>query len=122
MIAYKKPSPGTTVEVAEGNILPVDRFGTLEVNLDQLGNTTKLVRMDAVACVLELSRNLLSTLKAVSQWGKLLFYYIKRLFWGSGGRSRSVVTSAPGLFSATGKIRIPSKVARWEEVKWRLRQ
>ena len=36
MITYKKASPGTTVEVAKGTILPVDGFGTVEVDLDQL--------------------------------------------------------------------------------------
>ena len=34
MSTYKKASPGTTVEIADGNILPVDRFGRIEVDLD----------------------------------------------------------------------------------------
>ena len=51
MTAYKKVSPGTTVEVANENILPVDGFGTSKVDLDQSSNTTKLVRMGAVAYV-----------------------------------------------------------------------
>ena len=42
MTKYKKASPGTTVEVANGNILPVNGFGTIEVDQDQLGNTAKL--------------------------------------------------------------------------------
>ena len=67
MAAYKKASPGTTVEVVDGDILPVDGFGTSEVGLDRLGNTTKLVGMGAVAHVPGLPRNLLSTLKAVEQ-------------------------------------------------------
>ena len=34
MTAYKQASPGTTVEIADGNVLPVDGFGRLEVDLD----------------------------------------------------------------------------------------
>ena len=41
MSAYKKASPGTNVEIADGNMLPVDGFGRIEVDLDQLGHTTK---------------------------------------------------------------------------------
>ena len=37
MSAYKKASPGTNVEIADGNILPVDGFGRIEVDLDQPG-------------------------------------------------------------------------------------
>ena len=33
----------TTVEVADGTILPVDGFETVEVDLDQPGTTTKPV-------------------------------------------------------------------------------
>ena len=61
--AYKKASPGTTVEIADGNILQVDGFGRIEVDLGQPGHTTKMVKMDDVACVAGLSRNLLSTIK-----------------------------------------------------------
>ena len=75
MSAYKKASPGTNVEIADGNILPVDGFGRIEVDLDQPGHTTKMVKMDDVAYVPGLSRNLLSTIKAVEQWGKPLIYY-----------------------------------------------
>ena len=63
--AYKKASPGRTVEIIDGNILPVDGFGRIEVDQDQPGRTTKMVKMDDVAYVPELSRNLLSTIKAV---------------------------------------------------------
>ena len=70
--AYKKASPGTDVD---GSILPVDGFGRTEVDLDQPGKTTKMVKMDDVAYVPGLSRNLLSTVKAVEQWGKPLIYY-----------------------------------------------
>ena len=69
MSAYKKASPGTNVEIADGNTLPMDGFGRIEVDLDQPGHTTKMVKMDDVAYVPELSRNLLSTVKAVGQWG-----------------------------------------------------
>ena len=65
MSAYKKASPGTNVEIADGNILPVDGFGRIEMDLDQPSSTTKMVKMNDVAYVPRLSRNLLSTVK---QW------------------------------------------------------
>ena len=65
MSAYKKASPGATVEIADGNILQVDGFGRIEVDLDQPGHTTKKVKMNDVAYVPGLSRNLLSTIKQV---------------------------------------------------------
>ena len=68
MSAYKKALPGTNVEVADGNILLVDGFGRIEVDLDQPDHTTKMVKMDDVAYVPGLFRNLLSTIKAVEQW------------------------------------------------------
>ena len=34
MTAHKKASAGTTFEIADGTILPVDGFGTIEVDLD----------------------------------------------------------------------------------------
>ena len=67
MIAYKKVPAGTTVEVANETILPVEGFGTVEVDLDQPSITTKPVKMVSVAYVPGLSRNLLSTHKAVEQ-------------------------------------------------------
>ena len=63
MTAYKNTSSGTTVETANGTILPVDRFGTIEMGLDLPGTTTKPVKIVAVAYVPGLSRNLLSTCK-----------------------------------------------------------
>ena len=72
MTTCKKASPGTTVEVADGIILPVDGLGTIVVDLDQPGTTTKPVKIAAVAYVPGLSRNLLSARKAVQQWGELL--------------------------------------------------
>ena len=83
--AYKKAPPGTTVEVTDGTILPVDGFGTIEVDLDQPGTTTKPVKMVAVAYVPGLSWNLLSTRKAVEQWGEPLVYYITKAFGGIPG-------------------------------------
>ena len=65
MTAYKKTPAVTTAEVADGTILPVDGFGTVEVYLDQLGTTSKPVKMVYVAYVSRLSRNLLSTRKPV---------------------------------------------------------
>ena len=67
MSAYKKASLGTKIEIADGNILPVDGFGKIKVDLDQPGHSTKMVKMDDVAYVPGLSRNLLSTVKAVEQ-------------------------------------------------------
>ena len=66
MSAYKKASPGTNIEMADGNILPVGGFGRIDVDLDQPGHTTK-TKMDGVAHVPGLSRNLLSTIKAAEQ-------------------------------------------------------
>ena len=107
--AYKKASPGTDVEIANGNILPVDGFGRTEVDLDQPGNTTKMVKMDDVAYVPGLSRNLLSTVKAVEQWGKPLIYYRNKAVLGFPGEESLVFKFCPrqGLFSATGARRIP---------------
>ena len=113
--AYKKASPGTDVEIADGNILPVDGFGRTEVDLDQPGNTTKIVKMDDVAYVPGLSRNLLSTVKAVEQWGKPLIYYRNKAVLEFLGEESLVFKFCPrqGLFSATGARRIPrQEVAR----------
>ena len=108
MFAYKKASPGTNVEIADGNILPVDGFGRIEVNLDQPGHTTKMVKMDDVAYVPGLSRNLLSTIKAVEQWGKPLIYYRNKAVLGFPGEESLVFKFCPckGLFSATDARRI----------------
>ena len=108
MSAYKKASPGTTVEIADGNILPVNGFGRIEVDLDQPGHTTKMVKMDDVAYVPGLSRNLLSTAKAVEQRGKPLIYYRNEAVLG-GGEESLVFKFCPRkkLFSATGARRIP---------------
>ena len=96
MSAYKKASPGTNVEIADGSILPVDGFGRIEVDLDQPGHTTKTVKMDDIAYVPGLSRNLLSTVKAVEQWGKPLIYY----------RNKAVLRF-PGKVSLVFKIMPP---------------
>ena len=83
--AYKKAPAGTTVEVADGTTLPVDGFGTVEVDLDQPGTTTKPVKMVSVAYVPGFSRNLLSTRKAVEQWGKPLVSYKTKTVLGFPG-------------------------------------
>ena len=116
MSAYKKASPGMNVEIADGNILPVDGFGRTEVDLDQPGRTTKMVKMDDVAYVPGLSRNLLSTVKAVEQWGKPLIYYINKAVLGFPGEESLVFKLCPrrGLFSATGARRIPRQEAALE--------
>ena len=108
MSAYKKASPGTNVEIADGNILPVDGFGRIEVDLDQPGHTTKMVKMDDIAYVPGLSRNLLSTVKAVEEWGKPLIYYRNKAVLGFPEEESLVFKFCPrrGLFSATGARRI----------------
>ena len=109
MSAYKKASPGTNAGIADGNILTVDGFGRIEEDLDQPGHTTKMVKMDDVAYVPGLSRNLLSTVKAVEQWGKPLIYYRNKAVLGFPGEESLVFKFCPhkGLFSATGARRIP---------------
>ena len=109
MSAYKKASPGTNVEIADGNILPVDGFGRIEVDLDQPGRTTKMVKIDDVAYVPGISRNLLSTVKAVEQWWKPLIYFRNKAVLGFPGEESLVFKFCPrrGLFSATGVRRIP---------------
>ena len=109
MSAYKKASPGTTVEIADGNILPMDWFGRIEVDLDQPGHTTKMVKMDDVAYVPGLSRNLLSTIKAVELWGKPFIYYRNEAVLGFPGEESLAFKSylRKGLFSATSVRRIP---------------
>ena len=95
MSAYKKASPGTNVEIANGNILPVDGFGRIEVDLNQLGHATKMVKMDDLAYVPGLSLNLLSTIKAVEQWGKPLIYYRNKDVWGFPGEESLVKILPP---------------------------
>ena len=111
MFAYKKASLGTNVEIADGNILPVVGFGRIEVDLDQPGHTTKMVKIDDVANVPGLSRNLLSTIKAVEQWGKPLIYYRNKAVSGFPREESLVFKFCPRkeLFSATGARRIPSQ-------------
>ena len=111
--AYKKVPAGTTVEVADGTIMPVDRFGTIEVDLDQPGTTTKPVKMVVVAYVPGLSRNLLSTRKSVEQRGKPLVYYKTKSVLRFPGEESLVFNYCPrkGLFSATYVRRTPSQGA-----------
>ena len=111
MSAYKKESPGTTVEIADGNILPVEGFGRIEVDLDEPGHTTRVVKMDDVAYVPGLSRNLLSSIKAVEQWGIPLIYYRNEAVLGFPGEESLVFKFFPrkGLFPVTGARRIPKQ-------------
>ena len=113
MPAYKKAPAGTTIEVADGTILPVDRFGTVEVDLDQPGTTTKPVKMVPVGYVPGLSRNLLSTRKTEEQWGKPLVYFETKAFLGFPGEESLVFVFCfcKELFSATCVRRIPSQGA-----------
>ena len=111
MTAYKKASAGTTVEVANRTISPVDGFGTVEVDLDQPGTTTKPVK--SVGYVPGLPRNVLSTRKAVEQWGKPLVYYETKAVLGFPGDESLVFDFSPrnGMFTATGLRRTPSQGA-----------
>ena len=67
MTTHKKVPGGTTIEVADDTILPVDGFGTVEMGQDQPGTTTESVKRVSVGYVPRLLRNLLSTRKAVEQ-------------------------------------------------------
>ena len=117
MSAYKKASSRTNVEIADHNILPVDGFGRIEVDLDQPGHTTKMVKMDDVAYVPGLSRKLLSTFKAVEQWGNPLIYHRNKAALGLPGEASLIFKFCPhkGLFSPTGARRIPMQEMSLEE-------
>ena len=112
MAAYENASSETTIEVADGTILPVDGFGIIEVDLDQPGTTTRPVKMVVdVAYVPGLSQNLLSTRNAVGQWSKPLVYYKTKAVLGFPAEESFVFNYCPskGLFSATGVRRILSQ-------------
>ena len=113
MTAYKKAPAGTTVEVADGTVLPVDGFGTVEVDSDQPGTTTKPMKMVDVAYVPGPSRDLMSTRKAVEQWGKPLVNYKTKAVLRFPGVESLVFNFCPRkeLFSATGVRRTPSQGA-----------
>ena len=52
MTAYKKAPAGTTVEIADRTILPVDGFGTVnKVDLDQPGTTPQQIKRVSAAFV-----------------------------------------------------------------------
>ena len=110
---FTKAPAGTTVEVTDGTILPVDGFGTVEVDLDQPGTTTKPVKIISVANVSGLSRNLLSAHKAVGQWGRPLVHYKTKAILGFPEEESLVFDFCPskGLFSAIGVRRAPSQGA-----------
>ena len=112
MSSYKKVSSGTTVGIADGNILPVNGSGRIGVNVDQPGHTTKMVEMDDVAYVPGPSRKLLCTIKAVEQWGKPLICY-KKLFWSSRGRNCLFSNSAPVRDCFQLQVRDGSRGRRW---------
>ena len=54
-----------------------------------------MVKMDDVAYVPGLSRNLLSTVKAVGQWGKPLIYYRNKVVLGFPGEESIVFKFCP---------------------------
>ena len=113
MTVYKKAPTGTTVEVADRTILPVDGFGIVEVDLDQSGTTTKPVKMVSVEYVPGLSWNLLSNRKAVKKLGTPLVYYETMALLAFLGEESLVFNFCPrkGLFSVTGVRRTPSQGA-----------
>ena len=95
MTPYKKVPAGTTVEVAEGTVLPVDGFGTVEVDLDQPGATTKPVKIVSV-CMCQNFRG--TCCPPIKQWSNARSRSSAtkpRLFWGSWGRNRLFFTSTP---------------------------
>ena len=108
--AYKTAPAGTTVEVADGTLLPIDGFGAVKVDLDQPDARTKPVKMVSVAYVRGLPRNLLSTRKVEEQCGKPPVYYETKPVLGFPGEE-SVLNFYPrkGLFSAAGVRRTPSQ-------------
>ena len=124
MTAYEKASTGTTIEVADGTILPVDGFGAIEVDLDRPVTTTKPVNIISVACVPGHSRNLLSPRKAVEQWNKPLVSYKTKGVLGFPGEESLVFNfcSRKGLFSATGERRTLSQGAALGLAEKRLRR
>ena len=75
-----------------------------------------MVKMNDVAYVPGLCRNLLSTVNAVKQWGKPLIYYRNKAVLGFPGEESLVFKFCPrrGLFSATGARRIPRQEAALE--------
>ena len=81
------------------------------MNLDQPGTTTKPVKIIYVAYVPGLSRNLLSTRKAVEQWDKPLVSYKSKAVLGFPGEESLVFNFFPskGLFYVTGVRRPPSQ-------------
>ena len=97
MTAYKRAPAGTTVEVAYGTIFPVDGFGTVEVDLNQPGTTTKPVALVSVAYVPGLSRRG-TCCPPVKQWSNEISRSstkTRRLSWASQGKSRLFLTSSP---------------------------
>ena len=113
MSADKKASPGTNVEIVDRNILPVDGFGRIEVDLDQAGHITRMVKMDDIAYVSGLSRNLLSTVKAVEQWGKPLIYYRNKAVLGFSGEESLVFNFCPRKELFSLQARDGSRGRRW---------
>ena len=87
------------------------------MDLDQPGRTTKMVKMDDVAYVPGLSRNLLSAVKAVEQWGKPLIYNRNEAVLEFPREESLVFKFCPrrGLFSATGARRTPRQEVALEE-------
>ena len=111
--AYKKASPGTTIGVTDGTVLPVEGFGAIKMDLDQLSTTTKPVKRVAVTYVPGLSRDLLSPCKAMDQWGKPLIYYKTKAFWGFPEEESLVLNSfrRVELCSAAGVRRTSNQEA-----------
>ena len=83
------------------------------MDLDQPCTTTKSMSMVSVAYVPGLSRNMLSTRKAVEQGGKPLVYYKTKAVLGFPGKESLVLNFFPRkeLFSKTDVRRTPRQEA-----------
>ena len=88
-------------------------FGRIDVDLNQPGHTTKMMKMDDVAYVPGLSRNLLSAIKAVEQWGKPLIYYRNEAVLGFPREESLVSNSAPVRDCFQLQAREGSRGTRW---------
>ena len=124
MTAYQRAPAGTTVEVADKTILPVDGFGTVEVDLDQMGTTTKPVKIVSVAYVPGLGGTCCPPVKQWSNGVNRSFTFKRRLFWGSRGTSCLFSTSGParGYFPQQVLDGPRAKGQRWGWQQKRLRR
>ena len=95
MTAYEKVPPGTTAEVADGTILPIDGFGTVEVDLDQSSATTKPVRGFPSGMCQDVHGTCRPPVKQWINGVNSSSTTKRRPFWGSRWRNRLFLISAP---------------------------